>query len=161
LELRPSLQRPVELDPVLTQRVRKRDPLTVPPLPKLVLVVHRPRSRGRPEQRTPEPRPLLVRPVHEPDRHRRLALLGQPPHDLDPRDDVQRPVEPAAVWDRVDVPADQDGPLGPSAERPPLIPGRVDLLLERQAGKLLAQPLARALPRVRPRNPLRAALVPG
>src|SRR5581483_4405227 len=45
--------------------------------------------------------------------------------------------------------------------REPLVPRRVDLLGRAGPGDLLAQPLPRALPGLRPRDPLRAVLVSG
>src|SRR5205085_7808468 len=53
------------------------------------------------------------------------------------------------------------GPIRLAAERPPLVRRLVLLRLERQARELLAEPLARAHPPVRPRDALRAVLVAG
>ena len=55
--------------------------------------------------------------------------------------------------------ADQERPVGPSGQREPLVAGGVDLLLDRDAVKPLPEPLARPLPGLRPRDPLRAVLV--
>src|SRR4029079_8834250 len=60
---------------------------------------------------------------------------------------------------RVDVAADQHGVLRLAAEREPLVAGGIDRLLRPGLAHFPAQPLARALPGVRPRHPLRAALV--
>ena len=57
--------------------------------------------------------------------------------------------------------ADQERPVGLAAEREPLVPGLVDLLLDRDAGELAAQPLARPRPRLGPGDALRAVLVAG
>ena len=59
------------------------------------------------------------------------------------------------------MPADQHGSLRGSAEREPLVPGLVDRLLRAGLGDEAAEPLASPLPRVRPRDALRAVLVPG
>ena len=107
LELRPRLERPVEIDAVLGERVRQRNAVGVTPLAKLVLVGHRARGGARAEQRAAEARALLVGPVDEPDGDRGLALLGQPPQHLDSAHDVEAAVEPAAVRHRVDVAADE------------------------------------------------------
>ena len=113
LELRPRLERAVEVDAVLAQRVGQRDAVAIvqlraarpgPP--------SSPAAARRAEQRAPEARALLVGPVDEPDRHRRLALLGDPAQHLDAGHHVQAAVEPAAVRDRVDVAADQERALG-------------------------------------------------
>ena len=55
--------------------------------------------------------------------------------------------------------ADQERAVGRPAEREPLVAGGVDRLLEREALELPPQPLARARPRVRPRDALGAVLV--
>src|SRR5581483_2214094 len=105
------------------------------------------------------PRALLVRPVDEPHRHGRLALPGHATQYLHPGEDVEAAVEPAAVRNRVDVAADQQRALGGSGQREPLVPRRVDLLDRPRPGDLVAQPRTRALPRLRPRDPLRTVLV--
>src|SRR5581483_8426057 len=102
----------------------------------------------------------LVGPRDEPHRHRRPPLLRDPPHDLHAGEDVQAPVEPAAVRHRVHVPADQELPLRVAAQREPLVPRLVDRLLGPGSVHLRPQELACALPRLRPRDPLRAVLVP-
>ena len=79
---------------------------------QLVLVAHRARRGRRAEERAAEARALLVGPVDEPHRDRRLALLGDPAQHLDAGEHVQAAVEPAAVRHRVDVPADQQRALG-------------------------------------------------
>ena len=130
-QLGARLERRVELDPVLPQGVGQCDPVPIGQLAQFVLVRHRARRRGGAEERAPEPRALLVGPVDEPHRHRRRPFLGDPPQHLDAGDDVEAAVEPAAVRHRVDVPADQHGAGGAAAERPPLVSGRIDLVLER------------------------------
>ena len=107
-ELRARLERAVEVDAVLAQRVGQRDPVAVGQLSQLVLVAHRARRRRRAEERAAEARALLVGPVDEPHRHRRR----RPPRrsgasTSTPATHVQAAVEPAAVRHRVDVPADQ------------------------------------------------------
>ena len=112
LELRARVERAVELDAVLAQRVGQRDAVAVVQLPQLVLVAHRAGGGRRAEERAAEARALLVGPVDEPHRHRRLALRGDPPQHLDAGEHVQAAVEPAAVRHRVHVPADQQRPVG-------------------------------------------------
>ena len=112
LELPPRLERAVEVDAVLAQRVRQRDRRRASrSCAQLVLVAHRAGGRRRAEERAAEARALLVGPVDEPDRQRRRALLGDPPQHLDAGDDVEAAVEPAAVRHRVDVAADQQRAL--------------------------------------------------
>ena len=159
LELPAGVLGAVEIDAVLAQRVGQRDAVRVDAPAQLVLVVHRPRARARAEEAAPEARALLVRPVDEPDGHLRLALLGEAAHHLDAGQHVQAAVEPAAVRDGVHVAADQQLPLRAAAQREPLVARLVDLVLEREAGELAAQPLAAALPGLRPRDALRAVLV--
>jgi hypothetical protein len=108
LELPARLDRAVEVDAVLAQCVRQRDPVAVGQPPQLVLVGHRAGRRRRAEQRAAEARALLVGPVDQAHGQRRLALLRDPPQHLDTGDDVEAAVEPAAVRHRVDVAADQE-----------------------------------------------------
>ncbi len=130
LELAPRVERRVEIDAVRADRVGERDPVRVAALPQLGLVVHRPGGGARAEQRAPEARALLVGPAHEADGHRGLALLGEAAQDLGARDHVQRAVEPAAVGDGVEVPADENLALARAAQRPPLVSGLVELVLD-------------------------------
>ena len=159
LELRPRLEGPVEVDAVRSERVGERDPVPVGQLAQLVLVAHRAARRRGAEERAAEARALLVGPVDEPDRDRRRALLGDPAQHLGARDDVEAAVEPAAVRDRVDVAADQDGALRLAAQRPPVVAGCVALALEREAVEEPVEPGAGRVPRVRPRDALGAVLV--
>ena len=146
---------------MLGERGGQRDSVGIVPLAQLVLVCHRAGGGAGAEQRAAEAGALLVGPVDEAHGDRRLTLLGQPPQHLDSAHDVQAAVEPAAVRDGVDVPADQQRTLGGAGQREPLITGLVDLLLDGHSRELPAQPLARALPRLRPRHALGAVLVPG
>ena len=85
-----------------------------------------------------------------------VPSLGDPPQHLGAGDDVEAAVEPAAVRDRVDVAADQDGALGLAAQRPPVVAGCVALALEREPVEQADQPDAGGVPRVRPRDALGA-----
>ncbi len=161
LELRARFERPVELDPVLAQRVRKRHPVAVAQLAQLVLVGHRSRRRRGAEERAPEAGALLVGPVDEPDRDGRRPLAGDPAQHLDRGDEVQAAVEPAAVRDRVDVASEQQRPIRVAAQRPPAVAGLVHLGLERQALELRCEPLLGPGPRRRPGDALGAVLVAG
>ena len=160
-ELGPSVERRIEIDTVRRERVGQRDAVAVDELPKLVLVGHRSRCCARAEEAAAEACAFLVGPVHEPDRDRRLSLARDPTQHLDARDDVEAPVEPAAVRDRVDVSADEDGALRLSGQREPLVPSRVDRLLRGGARDEVTEPLARTFPRLRPRHALRPVLVSG
>jgi hypothetical protein len=90
-----------------------------------------------------------------------MPFLGDPPQHLDAGDDVQRAVQPAAVRHRVDVPPDEDRAAGLAVEREPLVARSVDLLGDAGVPDLFPQPLARALPGLRPRDPLRPRVVAG
>ena len=57
--------------------------------------------------------------------------------------------------------AEQERALRRTREREPLVAGLVDLFLGADRDDLLAQPLARALPRLGPGDALRAVLVAG
>ena len=161
VELAPRLERSVEVDPVLGERVRERDAVPVRELAELVLVGHRPGRCARAEQAAAEARALLVGPVDEAQGDRRRSVFRDAAQDLDPGDDVQRAVEPAAVRHGVDVAADEHRALGLPGEREPLVAGLVDLLRRARPGDLLAKPRAGRLPGLRPGDPLRSVLVPG
>ncbi len=156
VQLAARSERAVEVDAVRRQGIGKRDPVPVGQLPQLVLVAHRAAGGGGAEERTAEAGALLVGPVDEPHRHGGPALARNASQDLRAGYDVQRPVQPAAVRNRVDVPTDQDGALGVAAQRPPVVPGLVALALERHAVEQADQPDAGGVPRVRPRHPLGA-----
>src|SRR5215218_2214732 len=160
LELRARLERAVELHPVLAQRVRQRNALAIRQRAQVVLVGQRAGRRRRAEERAAEPGALLVGPLDEPDRDRRLALLRDPPQHLEAGQHVQTAVQPAPVRHRVDVTADQERPLRPATQREPLVPRLVDLELGAGRRDLRSQPLARALPRLGPGDPLRTLGVP-
>ncbi len=57
--------------------------------------------------------------------------------------------------------ADHERALRGTAQREPLVPGRVDLLDRAGVGELHSQELASLLPGVRPRDALGAVFVPG
>jgi hypothetical protein len=59
------------------------------------------------------------------------------------------------------VAADQNGLIGRAVQGEPLIAGGVDGLLSPGPGHFPAQPLARPLPCLGPRDPLGAVVVPG
>ena len=86
---------------------------------------------------------------------------GDPPQYFGAGDDVEGPVEPAAVRNRVDVTADENRALGLALKREPLVAGGVDRLMGCRLDRALAKPFTSALPRVRPRDPLGAVVVPG
>jgi hypothetical protein len=90
-----------------------------------------------------------------------VSFIRNPAQDLDARNDVERPVEPTAVRDGVDVPADQERAVGSASEGEPLVPCLVALLLDAERLELPGEPFARADPCVRPRDALGAFLVAG
>ena len=143
---------------MLGEDVRQGVPVGVVTRAKLLLVGHGSGRGARAEERAAEARALLVGPVDEANGRSRLPLLGEAPHHLDAGDDVQRPVQPAAVRNRVDVAADQHRLLGAARQRPPLVAGLVDLRLERN---LLVQPVLRTHPGVGPGDTLSAVGVAG
>ena len=88
-----------------------------------------------------------------------VPVLGDSPQHLGSGDDVEAAVEPAAVPDRVDVTADQDGSLRVAGQRPPVVAGFVALTIERQPVEQPVEPGPCSVPRVGPRDPLRTVLV--
>src|SRR5439155_1668072 len=73
----------------------------------------------------------------------------------------QRPVEPTAVRDRVDVASDQESAFRLARQREPLVTGGIDRLLGAGPVELSAEPFASALPRIGPGDPLGAVFVAG
>ena len=65
LELGAGVEGRVEVDVVLGQGIRKRDPVAVDEPAELVLVGHRPCGRARAEEAAAEARALLVGPVDQ------------------------------------------------------------------------------------------------
>jgi hypothetical protein len=112
LELPPRVERPLEVDAVGGERLRECHAVRVRAPAEVLLVVHRPGGGARPEEAPGEAGALLVGPVHEPDREGRAAFLGDAAQHLDAGEEVERPVEPAAVRDGVDVAADEERALG-------------------------------------------------
>ena len=161
LELPARIERAVEGDSLRRQGILEAHAVGVAALPELVLVGHRAGGGARPEQRAAEARPLLVGPAHEPDGDGRRAALGDAAQHLDARDDVEGAVEPAPVRDGVDVPADQQGPLGIAPQREPLVAGLVDLLDGAGGRDLAGEPRLRGDPGVGPGHALGAVVVPG
>src|SRR5215207_3080369 len=158
-DLAAGLHSLVEVDPVLAESIGQRDTIRVLAPAELVLIAHRAGGRARAEERAPEAGALLVGPVDEPHGDLRLALVCQPTHDLDPGHDIQRPVQPAAVRDRIDVASDEERSLRAAAKSPPLVAGLVQLVLEPKAVQLGLEPLTRLPPGLRPRDALRPVLV--
>ena len=161
LQLRMRVEGAVEVDAMGGERVLPADAVGVDALPDLGLVGHRPRGCTRPEEGATEARALLVGPADEPDRERRRAVSSDPPQDLDPGDDVERSVEPAAVGHRVDVPSDDERALGLAPKGEPLVAGLVDLLFGAGGGELAREPALGRDPGVRPGDPLSAVRVSG
>src|SRR5918997_3755198 len=155
LELPVGLVHPVELHAVLAQSVGERYAIPVFEVAHFVRVENV-GGGARPEQAPPEPRALLVRPVHEPQGDGAL-LRGEDPHDLQRGDGVEGAVEPATLGDGVYVPAEEDGLLrvawGGGPEVPRLVPLDLDALYLLE---LALEPVARLDPLVRPGHPARA-----
>ena len=111
-----------------------------------------------PEQRGVEPRPLLVHEGDHPERPLgREALPLQALDGVHRRHDPERPVEPAAGRDGVEVRADEHGLPGarlPAAEE---VAGRVDLDPEAERSHPFARPGVGGEELLRPRDARDAA----
>ena len=151
---------PVEVDAVLAERVGQRDPVGVG--------LRCRSSSWSPIEPAAALEPKSERPKRAPSSSaqltRRTVTAGSPsrgeaPHHLDAGDDVQRSVQPAAVRDGVDVPADQHAPARIARKRPPLVARprrpRISMPVE-----LARQPFLRPHPRVRPGDALSAVSSP-
>jgi hypothetical protein len=100
------------------------------------LIGHRTGGRRGAEERAAESRSLFVGPVHEPHCYGRLPQLGDAAENLDAGRDVQGTVEPAAVRNRVDVPADQHDAVRRAGQREPLVARSIDRLVGAGIGHL-------------------------
>ena len=162
LELAARLGRAVEVDAVRCERLRQRDAVAVRQPAQLVLVVHRPGGRARAEQAAPEAGALLVGPVDEPHRGRAaLPSAASRRSTSTPAITFRQPSSQPPFGTESMCPPISSARSEPPAQREPLVPGLVDLLVERQPRELSAQPLPRLLPGLRPRDALRAVLVSG
>jgi hypothetical protein len=135
------------------------DALAVDEPAQLLLVAHRARRRGGPEERATEACALLVGPVDESHGDRWRPGLGDPAQHLGAGEHVEAAVEPAAVRHGVEVAADQHGPRVVAAEGVPVVPGGVALDLEREVRERLGEPRPGGRPGLRPGDALRAVLV--
>ena len=105
--------------------------------------------------------PFVVDDITMPPLQNIFGALFDPAHDLDTGHHIQRPVEPAAVRDGVDVPADQQRAFRVARQREPLVAGGVDRLLGAGSVELSAEPFAGALPCIGPGDALGAVFVAG
>ena len=126
VEPRPGARRGVEVDPVGGERVDERDAVAVLDVADAA-GLEGAGGEARAEQRAPEARALLVGPVDERDGHGRLAGGRERAQDLEPAEDAQRAVEPAAVGDRVHVAAEDHRPLARPGEDGPEVARLVDV----------------------------------
>ena len=145
---------------MLAERVRQRDAVAVDEPPQLVLVAHRARGGGRAEERAAEARALLVGPVDE------SHVSGGSPSSAIRRStstpartlrqpSSQPPFGTESMW-----PPIRSARVGAAAEREPLVARLVDLVLGAGPRELRPRATPAALPRLRPRDPLRPVLVP-
>ena len=160
LERRARVERRVEVDAVLAQRVGQRRPVAVGQAADGV-GLQRAGGRARAQQAAPEARALLVGPADELERQRpRLGRLRA--QHLEAGEDVEDPVEPPAVGHRIQVPADDDEALGVARRGGPEVAGRVALDADAvDGGELVAEPVVGRLPGVGPRDALGAVVVAG
>ena len=118
-------------------------------------------ERRRAEQASAEARAFFVRPVHQPDRHRRPAVVfvRESAQHFQRRQHVQTAIQPAAVGHRIQMPADDQRLLRFAAQRDPAIARGVVVVLHRKSVELRREPLARLQPGVGPGDALRAVFV--
>ena len=154
------LQHPIEVDAVPSEHVRQRRTLGVSEVAELT-GDQTARDRARTEQTAAEAKALLVGPVDESHGRLRPALAGDPAQDLQPRQHVQTAVEPAAVGDGVEMPADQHCPLRVTRQRSPEIACLVRLHPHGQGLELLPEPAACQQPGLGPTDTLSTIGVPG
>ena len=152
----------VELDPVLAQRVRQRDPVPVVQLPQLVLVASSsPAAADEPNSERPKRAPSSS--AHETSR---TVTGGCPSAAIrrstsTPASTFRQPSSQPPFGTESMCPPISSALSDAPREREPLVAGLVDLLDGARSRDLRAQELARRLPRVRPRDALRAVLVAG
>ena len=161
-ELRVGVERAVEVDAVLGQGVLPADPGGVGALPELGLVGHGPARRR--SSRTASGR--SARPPRRPSSTSRTVTGGVPSSAIRRRTSTpattlrepssQPPFGTESMW-----PPISERPFRGPAQREPLVPGLVDLLLGAGRRDLAGEPALRRHPRVRPGHSLGAVLVPG
>jgi hypothetical protein len=162
IEVRARRAHAGERHAVLGQRVGQLHALAIDQVRQLGLGVERAGRRRRAGQAAAEPRALLVGPVDQAQRHRRLAGLARAPQHLEAGQHAERAVEPAAARHRVEVAADDQAPRRRARQRRPQVAGAVALGRDAQlALELLGEPRPRRLPGRAPGDALRALGVRG
>ena len=159
-QLATTVQHPVEVDADRPEGVGQADAPGVDEAPRLVHVEVA-GARARPEQALAETGPLLVGPVDDADRD------GGPPSErvvnpaqhLDAGERVEAAIEPAAVRHRVDVAADEQGPVTRARQRRPEVARGVIVHLDGQARKAIAEPGTGGQPRRGEGHPLGTVFV--
>src|SRR5690606_28244935 len=98
---------------------------------------------------------FLVRPVDEPDRHRRDALGLLAPQHLEPGEHAEAAIEPAAGRHRIEVAADHEALRRAAGQGGPQVPRAIALRLDAElVAQLRGEPLARLAPHGAPRDAL-------
>jgi hypothetical protein len=123
----------VYANPALGQRIFQ--PFAARIRPSAILVNRvRPRECRRSKQAPSKPRTLLVGPVHQPHRHRRLSakLLRNPAQHSVGAHHAQRTVEPSAIRNRIQVTPKNQRLLRFSLQRRPAISCSVVMMLHRK-----------------------------
>jgi hypothetical protein len=81
------------------------------------------------------------------------------PENLDAGEDIETTVQPAAIWHRIHMTADDQRPIRRAAHRRPEISRLIWCNLERQPLKFFPQPCPRLQPRARKRHALGAVVI--
>ena len=162
LEIRPGIardQRPlrlrhaIERDAILLKRIHEANAGLVRQVPNGIRREAAARAGG-PQQAPRESRALFVGEVDDGERDRPITLL-ELAQRFDSREDAERPVEPAAVRNRIQVPADDHRACGLARQGDPVVAGGVPLLAEPEPGGDAVQPATCLTPNRPPGDPLR------
>ena len=162
LEFLAAVLHALEINADIFQRVGKFDALLVHEAARFVHVEIAGASR-RAEQTFAEPRAFFIRPIHEADRHGRLAVIlcVDAAENFHTRQHVQAAVQPAAVGHGIHVPADEQALFRFTAQCRPEISGCIGVAFDREGFEFFLQPRAGFDPHRRERDALRAVVITG
>ncbi len=146
------VEHPVELDAILPKRIHQRGALLIDQPPD-VLDHQTSACGGGPEQAAPETGSLLVGPIHDGDRRGRASVFEHLER-AKPGEHSKRTVEPAAIWNGVEVPSNDHRVGRGPGHHDPVVPRGVGPDLEAQFADLGGEPGARVTPHRSPRQPL-------
>ena len=118
--------------------------------PRASFMSRLPEQADEPNKTFAEPRAFFIRPIHETNGHRRLAVVLRvdAPQNFDAGEDVEATIEPAAIRHGIHVAADEQRLFGFAAQCEPEISGRIVVNFDRQRLQVFCAAMSRALSHV-------------